>query len=55
MRRVAEKTRLRIMDLISERGLGIAEFALEKNFMVFDVLRAVSALSQPYGLDEADA
>lgn len=47
MKRVGEETRLRIMDLISERGLGIAEFALEKDFIVFDVLGAVSALSHP--------
>ncbi len=47
MKRVGEETRLRIMDTISERGHGIAEFALEKDFIVFDVLAAVSTLSQP--------
>lgn len=55
MKRVGEETRLRIMDLISERGLRIAEFALEKDFIVFDVLGAVSALSQPHDRDETDA
>lgn len=47
MKKVDEETKLRIMDLISERGLGIAEFALEKDFIVFDILRAISTLSHP--------
>lgn len=47
MKKVGEETKLRIMDLISEQELGIAEFALEKDFIVFDVLRAVSTLSHP--------
>jgi predicted nucleotidyltransferase component of viral defense system len=47
MKKVAEETKLRIMDLISEQGLGIADFALEKDFIVFDVLRALSTLKHP--------
>ena len=47
MKKVGEETKLRIMDLILEQGLGISEFALEKDFIVFDVLRAVSTLSHP--------
>lgn len=47
MKKVDEITRLRIMDLIAEQALGIAEFALEKDFVVFDVLRALSTLHHP--------
>lgn len=47
MKKVGEETKLRIMDLIAEQGLGISEFALEKDFMVFDVLLALSSLNHP--------
>ncbi|MEY2633769.1 MAG: hypothetical protein RIR00_2423 [Pseudomonadota bacterium] len=45
MKKVDEETKRLIMDLISEQGLGISEFALEKDFIVFDVLRAMSTLN----------
>jgi hypothetical protein len=38
MKRVNDTQRLQVLDVINELGLGISEFALEKDFMVTDAL-----------------
>lgn len=47
MKKVDGRTRLQIADLIAEQGLRISEFALEKDFMVFDALKSIAAVKHP--------
>jgi len=67
MKRVNDTQRLQVLDVINELGLGISEFALEKDFMVTDALASLvninnsdfelvfcggTCLSKAYGLLE---
>ena len=45
MKKVDAQLRDKITDLISANGLSISEFALEKDFIVTDVLRAISTIT----------
>jgi predicted nucleotidyltransferase component of viral defense system len=47
MKKVDESIRDNISDLIAGKGLSISEFALEKDFIVTDVLRAISRIKDP--------
>ncbi len=47
MKRINDLQRLQVLDLINELELGISEFALEKDFMVTDILAAIAAINNP--------
>ena len=47
MKRINDTQRLQVVDVINELGLGISEFALEKDFMVTDALASLAAINNP--------
>jgi len=47
MKRINDTQRLQVLDVINELGLGISEFALEKDFMVTDALASLAAINNP--------
>jgi len=47
MKRINDTQRLQVLDVINELGLGISEFALEKDFMVTDALDSLATINNP--------
>ncbi|QWD61803.1 nucleotidyl transferase AbiEii/AbiGii toxin family protein [Polynucleobacter sp. MWH-UH25E] len=47
MKKVNDIQRLQVLDVINEFGLGISEFALEKDFMVTDALDSLANINNP--------
>ena len=47
MKKVSAQQSVQITDLISELGLGIDEFALEKDFIVTETLREICKIAHP--------
>jgi predicted nucleotidyltransferase component of viral defense system len=44
MKKISERQRLLVTDLIAEQGLSISEYALEKDYIVTDVLQAIFSI-----------
>jgi predicted nucleotidyltransferase component of viral defense system len=47
MKKISERQRLLVIDLIAEEGLSISEYALEKDYIVTDALQAIFSLQHP--------
>ena len=47
MKKINDTQRLQVLDAINELGLGISEFALEKDFMVTDALTQIIKINNP--------
>lgn len=47
MKKVNDIQRLQVLDVINEFGLGISEFALEKDYMVTDALASLANINNP--------
>jgi len=47
MKKISERQRLLVIDLIAEEGLSISEYALEKDYIVTDALQALFSLQHP--------
>ena len=47
MKKVNDTQRLQVLDVINELGLGISEFALEKDFLVTDALASLANINNP--------
>lgn len=47
MKKINDTQRLQVLDAINELGLGISEFALEKDFMVTDALAQIVNINNP--------
>jgi len=47
MKKINDTQRLQVLDAINELGLGISEFALEKDFMVTDALAQIVSINNP--------
>ena len=47
MKKISERQKLLVTDLIAEKGLNISEYALEKDYIVTDALQALFKLEDP--------
>lgn len=47
MKKISERQKLLVTDLIAEKGLNISEYALEKDYIVTDALQALFKLKDP--------
>ena len=47
MKKISEAQKLLVTDLIAEQDLNIAEYALEKDYIVTDTLQALCKLDDP--------
>jgi len=47
MKKISERQRLLVIDLIAEEGLTISEYALEKDYIITDALQAIFSLEHP--------
>ena len=47
MKKISERQRLLVIDLIAEEELSISEYALEKDYIVTDALQAIFSLQHP--------
>lgn len=47
MKKISERQKLLVTDLIAEKGLNISEYALEKDYIVTDARQALFKLEDP--------
>jgi len=47
MKKISERQKQLVTDLIAEKGLNISEYALEKDYIVTDALQALFKLEDP--------